>query len=343
MIANNSRIFIAGHLCLAGQATVRILRKLGFSNLCFRSGSEPDMRNRSTVFEYVSRIQPDVVIMCSDGASDSHVVSQHPVDQVAASLRLEMDLVDVSDHFDVQRFISVFTPPNYPSLRKDPISEEQMLQGESDEGDEEYTASVIACVKYCEALRKQYGKGFVSLIPCNLYGPGDRYEAGESRLIPQLILKMVLAKQNGDHSIACLEDGDRMTEFLYCDDLAAACERVMIDDGGFSILNVGSGEAISLRCLADLIASNVGFGGEILWKPSGRTRYSKGLLDRSRITSLGWVPTFCLEDGIKRTVEDFLERLRWKNKLEGVVEHVDETSTCSRKRSSHSSGRSCGN
>jgi len=243
-----------------------------------------------------------------------------------------MDLVDASDRFDVARFISIFTPPNYPSRRKGPISEERMLTGESEEGDEENAASVIACVKYCEALREQFGKGFVSLLPCHLYGPGDRYEAGDSRLIPNLILKMVLAKQNGDPSVTCLEGGDKEMEFLYCDDLAAACVQVMNDDGGFPMMNVGSGQAISQRCLAGLIASMVGFSGEIVWASSGETGSSLGLLDRSRITSLGWAPAICLEDGVKRTVEDFLERLHWKNRLEGAIGRDEEQTAFPRNR-----------
>jgi GDP-L-fucose synthase len=324
MMVKSSRILIVGHHGLAGQAMVRTLRRLGFPNLCFRSGSEPDMRNRSVVFEYLDRSRPELVIMCSDRSSESHVVSQLSENRLADSLSLEMDLVDASDHFDVARFISIFTPPNYPSRRKGPISEERMLTGESDEEDAENAVSVIACVKYCEALSEQVGKEFVSLLPCNLYGPGDRYEAGDSRLIPNLILKMVLAKQNGDRSVTCLECGDKETEFLYCDDLASACLQVMNDDGGFPILNVGSGQSISQRCLAGLIASAVGFRGKIVWGSLGQAGSSRGLLDRSRITSLGWAPAICIEDGVRRTVEDFLERLHWKNKLEGPIGHDEE-------------------
>jgi GDP-L-fucose synthase len=297
---------------------------------------EPDMRDRSAVFEYLDRSSPEVVMMCSDRSSDSHIAGGHSQDRLVDNLSLEMDLVDASDHFDVACFISIFTPPNYPSRRKGPISEERMLSGEIEEGNAGNAASVIACIKYCEALREQFGKGFVSLLPCHLYGPGDRYEVGDSRLIPSLILKMVLAKRNGDRSIACQEDGDDETEFLYCDDMAAACVQVMDDDGGFPILNVGSGVAVSQRRLAGLIASIIGFGGEVAWGASGRARPSRGLLDRSRITSLGWAPVISLDDGVRRTVENFLERLHWQNKLEGATSSDEMKSAFFRKRESHS-------
>jgi GDP-L-fucose synthase len=336
MTERNSRILIVGHHCLAGQAMVRTLRRFGFLNLCFRSGAEADMQDRSLVFEYLARSRPNVVIMCSDRFNESQVVSQDSGGRFSDWLNLEMDLVDASDHFDVARFIGIFTPPHYPRRSRGLVSEDRMLTGECDEGDTENAFSVTACVKYCEALREQFGKGFVSMIPCNLYGPGDRYETGESRLIPKLILKMALAKENGDQTVAFSEDGDKEVEFLYCDDLATACIRVMNDDGGYPILNVGFGQAISIRNLADMIAAIVGFRGRIEWGTLGRKGSSRGLLDCSRITSLGWVPSICIEDGVRKTVKDFMERLRWKSRLEGETGRDKENADFSGKRTSHS-------
>lgn len=293
------------------------------ANLCYRSRNDPDFRDRPAMYEYLERCQPEVMIVCPESGqsvADSGFSSGAPFFE---KWGLGLDLIEAADYFDVARFIYIASPLASPLIRtknrRGFISEEQRLDDALDEVEQDWASSTLACVKLCEGLKAQFGKRFVSMLPCSLYGPGDPYQTGDSQLIPGLVLKMILAKKNGDIAVTCLGSGDEASEWLYADDLASAC-LVGMESNEFPMMNVGSGELVSFKRAAESIASIVGFNGEIIWDPSSPVPISGSLLDRSKINSLGWSSETCFEDGIQKTVEDFIERIDWKNKLEQPID-----------------------
>ncbi len=316
MIAKESRIFVAGHQGLVGSAVLRTLRGAGFRNLCYSVRASLDLRNREEVFRYFDRARPKGVVMCAGRVGGIGANQSSPVEFMAENLAMGTNVIEAADHYDVDRFVYLGSSCIYPRRSPQPITEDQLLSGRLEPTNEGYAIAKIACVKLCESLRLQYGKGFVSLMPTNLYGPGDRYEADSSHVIPALLLKMLLAKRSGQESVSCWGSGQPLRELLYVDDLAAACVLVLQHDGGFPILNVGSGEEVSIHELAEKIADVVGYYGKLNWDQSKPDGVKRKLLCSERIRSLGWRPRTPLSVGLKKTFQDFQERIERSAEME---------------------------
>ena len=321
MIEKNSRIFIAGHQGLVGAAVLRLLKSRGYLNLCYSVKASLDLRDRDEVFRYFDRARPEGVIMCAGRVGGIGANQASPVEFLAENLAMGTNVIEAADYYDVERFVYLGSSCIYPRINPQPITEDQLLSGRLEPTNEGYAIAKITCVKLCETLRSQHGNGFVALMPTNLYGPGDRYEAESSHVIPALLLKMLIAKKNGKESVVCWGSGEPLRELLYVDDLASACVLVLQDDGGFPILNVGSGEEISIHGLAEAIAGVVGYEGRFEWDESKPDGVKRKLLCSARIRSLGWRPKTSLALGLKKTLKDFQERIQWVEDIERSSEH----------------------
>jgi GDP-L-fucose synthase len=301
----NDLIFIAGHRGLVGAAIVRELRKLGFNNLLLRTRQEVDLLVDTEVRELLEREKPAVVIDAAAKVGGILANDTYPADFIRDNLRIQMNLIDASFDHGVSKFVFLGSSCIYPKLADQPISEDELLSGPLEPTNEWYAIAKIAGIKMCQAYRKQHGFNAICLMPTNLYGPGDNFDLQTSHVLPALIRKFHEAKQANAESVEIWGTGSPRREFLYVDDLANAVVFLANNYDDDDIVNVGTGEDIRIRDLAKLVSRITGFDGELRFdttKPDGTPRK---LLDVSKLRSLGWKPTWSLEDGIAKTYEWF--------------------------------------
>jgi len=303
MLRKDSKIYVAGHNGMVGSSISRLLNLKGFNNLIFKSSKELDLTNQELVYSFFKKENPEYVINAAAKVGGIMANNTYPYEFLMENMLIQNNLIKFSNDFDVKKFIFLGSSCIYPKLSPQPIKEEYLLTGPLEATNEAYALAKISGLKLCESIRKQYGKEFISLMPTNLYGPKDNYDLNSSHVIPALIRKFRDAVINNNEQVILWGDGSPLREFLHVDDLAESIFFVLNNDLAESLYNVGYGEEISIKDLAELIKKITGFKGLIIWdkaKPNGTPRK---LLDSSKIISIGWSPKIKLEDGIKSTIK----------------------------------------
>jgi GDP-L-fucose synthase len=299
------KIYVAGHRGLVGSAIVRAIESQGEHTWIGQSRSELDLLDRKAVFEYVAQEKPDAVVIAAAKVGGIHANDTYPVQFLTENLQIETNLTDAAHAAGIPRLLFLGSSSVYPKLAQQPIKEEYLLTGELEKTNEAYALAKISGLKLVQAYRNQYGHHWISAMPTNMYGPGDNFDPDNSHVLPALIRKFQDAKTRGDSTVSLWGSGTPLREFLHADDLASACLFLLENYDDEVAINVGVGQDVSIKELAELIQGVVGFEGEIEWDSSKPDGTPRKLLDVSRISSLGWKAQISLEDGIRSTYEWF--------------------------------------
>lgn len=296
---------------MVGSAILRLLKNKGYLNLVFKRSEELDLREQASVYKFIQNEKPDVVIDAAARVGGILANRDHPWQFLYENLEIQNNLISAAHEYDVQKFIFLGSSCIYPKFADQPLKELSLLTGSLEPTNEWYAIAKIAGVKMIEALRKQYDRNYVSLMPTNLYGPNDNFDLETSHVLAAMIRKFHDAKMAGDKPVTLWGTGSPKREFLHVDDVASAVHFVLNQESQmeYDLYNVGTGYDISIEDLATLVQHIVGHNGEIIWdktKPDGTPRK---LMDVSRLKKEGWTYSIELEDGIESTYEWFLENV----------------------------------
>ena len=304
------RIYIAGHRGMVGSALVRELQRNGFQNLVFRSRKDLNLTDQSHVNQFFASERPDIVVFAAAKVGGIHANNTYPAEFIYDNLMMASNAIHAAHQHGTQRFLFLGSTCIYPRMAPQPIPETSLLTSELEPTNEAYAIAKIAGLKLCQFYRRQYGKLFHSAMPTNLYGPGDNYHPENSHVLPALIRRFHEAKLANADSVTIWGTGFPMREFLHVEDLAAGiCHLLTLDDPP-DLVNIGSGQEISILNLARLVAQTVGFSGAIETDPTKPDGTPRKLSDISRIVSTGWSPTIELSEGLKSAYAAFLESIR---------------------------------
>ena len=306
MMDKSEKIFVAGHRGMVGSALVRRLKSEGFSNLLVRDRSKLDLRDDSAVAKFFAEEKPSVVILAAAKVGGIKANNDFPVEFLLENLRIQNNVIQAAYENDARKFLFLGSSCIYPKFAPQPIPETALLSGLLEPTNEAYAIAKIAGIKLCQAYAREYGANYISVMPTNLYGPNDNFDLETSHVLAALLRKAHEAKTGKDRKLIVWGTGKPRREFLHVDDLASACLLLLEKYDSSEIINVGCGEDISIRELAELICEVVGFDGDLAWdatKPDGTPRK---LLDVTKLRGLGWKPSIPLRDGIARTYEWFL-------------------------------------
>ena len=295
----DSKIYIAGHNGMVGSACKKVLESKGYKNIIGFSSKELDLRDQRAVFEMLEREKPEAVLDAAARAGGIYANSQKPYEFLMDNMLIQNNLIRTSHELNIEKFIFLGSSCIYPKMAPQPLKEEYLLTGPLEETNQWYAIAKISGVKLIEALRKQYNRDYISLMPTNLYGPGDNYDLETSHVLPAMLRKFHEAKRNNYSDVVLWGTGSPKREFLHVDDLAKAVVFALENKLDRSMYNVGSGEEISIKDLASLIKNIVGFRGKIIWdntKPDGTPRK---LLDSTKINKLGWNSRINLHNGVE--------------------------------------------
>ncbi len=309
MLGRHSKIYVAGHRGLVGSAIVRLLRDKRYANLLVRTREELDLTQQSAVIEFFQRERPEAAILAAAIVGGIQANSSRPAEFIRDNLLIQDSVIDAAYRAGVQKFVFLGSSCIYPKLAPQPIKEDYLLTGALETTNEWYAIAKIAGLKMCQAYRRQYGFNAISLMPTNLYGPGDNFDLQNSHVLPALIRRFHEATMRGDPTITIWGTGTPRREFLHVDDLASAVVHLMLGYNEESIVNIGWGEDVTIRELAEMVACVAGFKGQLIFdatKPDGTPRK---LLDTSRLKSLGWTPKISLRSGIEQTYAWFKEHI----------------------------------
>jgi GDP-L-fucose synthase len=307
-IARDAPIFVAGHGGMVGSALVRRLRAGGYTRILTRTRAELDLLDQRAVFDYLQHARPAYLFIAAAKVGGIHANNTYRADFIYQNLAIESNLVHGAHAAGVQRLMFLGSSCIYPRDCPQPIREEYLLTGPLEQTNEPYAIAKIAGLKLAESYGRQYGRQYVSAMPTNLYGPNDNYDLANSHVLPALIRKAHEAKRRGDAQLVVWGSGTPRREFLHVDDLADAC--VFLMESGYEgpWLNVGAGEDVSIRELAQLVMRAVGFEGEIVFDTSKPDGTPRKLLDVSRLAGAGWRMRIPLAEGIARTYAEVLEK-----------------------------------
>ena len=292
---------------MVGSAIWRALEAKGYSNLIGVTSAELDLRNQQEVADFFSSEKPDVVIDAAARVGGIMANNTFPYQFLMENMQIQNNLIDSSFRADVQKFIFLGSSCIYPKLAPQPLKEEYLLTGPLEPTNEWYAVAKITGVKACEAIRKQYGRDYISLMPTNLYGPFDNFDLNTSHVLPAMIRKFHLAKESGNLPVELWGSGTPMREFLFVEDLADAVVFALEKEFHDNLYNVGTGVDLTIKNLAELIQKTVGHTGEIRWDSSKPDGTPRKLMDVSKMEDAGWKAKVGLEEGIQRTYQWFLE------------------------------------
>jgi len=298
MINKNSKIYIAGHNGMVGSACWRALEAKGYKNIIGFGSKELDLRDQIAVFEMLEREKPVAIIDAAANVGGILANSTYPYEFLMDNMLIQNNLIKAAHELDIKKFIFLGSSCIYPKMAPQPLKEEYLLTGPLEETNQWYAMAKISGVKLIEALREQYNRDYISLMPTNLYGPGDNYDLETSHVLPAMIRKFHEAKENSSSEVVLWGSGTPLREFLHVDDLANAvvfCLENLLKE---NLYNVGSGNEISIKELALLIKKIVGYNGEIRWDNSKSDGTPRKLLDSCKMNDLGWKAKIDLKKGI---------------------------------------------
>lgn len=304
----SSKIFVAGHRGMVGSALVRRLSALGYQNVLTRTRSELDLLNQAAVQDFLQQEKPSYVFVAAAKVGGIHANNVMRAEFLYQNLMMECNLIHAAHLAGVQHLMFLGSSCIYPRLAPQPLTEDSLLTGPLEPTNEPYAIAKIAGIKLCEAYNAQYGRQYVSVMPTNLYGINDNYDLNNSHVLPALIRKAHEAKIRRDPQMVVWGTGKPMREFLYADDLADACVHLMHQGYDGPLINIGTGQDVTIRELAETVVDVVGFDGKLVFdadKPDGTPRK---LLDVSKLAALGWRATTELRQGIALAYEDFKQR-----------------------------------
>ena len=302
----NSKIYIAGHRGMVGSAIIRNLNKEGFKNIITRTSLELDLRNQSAVNIFFTQEKPDYVFLAAAKVGGIQANNTFRADFLYDNLMIQANIIHAAAAEKVTKLMFLGSSCIYPKMAPQPLKEEYLLTGPLEQTNEPYAIAKIAGIKLCEYYRSQYGCNFISVMPTNLYGIGDNYDLNHSHVLPALLRKMHEAKTNNADAVVVWGTGTPKREFLYADDLAEACTYLMNNYNEKELINIGTGEDLSIKDLAMLIKDIIGFKGALVFdetKPDGTPRK---LMDVSKVHSWGWKHKTQLKIGIQLAYQDFL-------------------------------------
>ncbi len=306
------RIYVAGSNGMVGSAIVRALKSDGFTNIITRSSRELDLRNQSAVLDFFKSERPDYVFLAAAKVGGILANNTYRGEFLHDNLAIQLNVIEAARVTGVTKLMFLGSSCIYPKLAPQPLKEEYLLTGLLEPTNEPYAIAKIAGIKMCEAYRDQYGCNFISVMPTNLYGPNDNFDLQKSHVLPALIRKFYTATQEGQPSVEIWGTGSPKREFLHVDDLAEACLFLMKSYDERDFLNVGTGEDISIKELAEMVARIVGFEGKLRFDSSKPDGTPRKLMDVSKLHSLGWKAKISLEDGIRGVVNDIdTGKIRW--------------------------------
>lgn len=309
------KIYVAGHRGLVGSAIARNVDAGTLHTWVGATRQELDLFDRKKVFEFVKRQQPDAVVIAAARVGGINANNTYPVEFLTENLQIEMSLLDACHAADIPKVLFLGSSCIYPRLAPQPIKEEYLLTGELEPTNEAYALSKIAGIKLVQGYRREYGRHWISAMPTNLYGIGDNFHPENSHVLPAMLRRFHEATLSGAQTVTLWGSGTPRREFLHVDDLAAACIFLLEFYDGDIPLNVGCGEDVTIKELAETVARVTGFKGNLEWDSSKPDGTPQKLLDTTRINSLGWEPIISLEQGIQETYAWFREELRTNSQL----------------------------
>ncbi|MDO8989280.1 MAG: GDP-L-fucose synthase [Sideroxyarcus sp.] len=315
----DSKIYVAGHRGLVGSALVRRLQAAGYNNLVLRTHAELELRDQSAVQAFFAREKPEYTILAAAKVGGIHANNTYPAEFIEDNLLIQNNVIHNAWKNNVKRLLFLGSSCIYPKNAPQPMSEECLMTGPLEPTNRPYALAKIAGIEMCHAYNRQYGTRYLAAMPTNLYGPNDNYDLNNSHVLPALMRKVHEAKQRGDNNVVVWGTGTPKREFLYSEDMADACifllEQMddkltsLFRDDSPPLINIGSGEDLTIRELAELVADVVGFTGGLSFdtsKPDGAMRKA---LDVSRINALGWKRTMPLKEGIALSYQDMLKKI----------------------------------
>jgi len=305
----NSKIYIAGHRGMVGSAIHRLLESRGFENIITRTSKELDLRNQHAVHDFFGYEKPDYVFLAAAKVGGIHANNTYRAEFLYDNLMMETNIIHAARIHRVTKLMFLGSSCIYPKMADQPLKEEYLLNGYLEATNEPYAIAKIAGIKLCEAYRAQYGSNFISVMPTNLYGYGDNYDLQNSHVLPALLRKFHEAKENNAPTVEVWGSGTPKREFLFADDLADACVHLMDNYDGSDIVNIGTGEDISIKELAETIKTLTGFEGEIVWNTSQPDGTPRKLLDVTRLHGLGWKHSTSLPEGLRLTYKNYIVQL----------------------------------
>ena len=300
---SGKKVYVAGHRGLVGSALVRALSRAGAGEVIGWTSSELDLRDRAATFDALNEVKPDVVIDAAARVGGIMANSTYPVDFLQDNMLIQTNVMDAAHTADVDRFLFLGSSCIYPRHATQPIRESSLMTGPLEPTNQAYAMAKISGIYYIEAFRTQYGKRWISAMPTNLYGPNDNFDLETSHVLPAFIRRFHEAKRDGRDKVTVWGTGSPRREFLHVDDLADACLMLIDTYDSPETINVGWGDDLPIKDLAETVAAVVGFEGEIEWDTSKPDGMPRKLLDTSRINALGWHPTIKLRDGVASTYE----------------------------------------
>jgi GDP-L-fucose synthase len=301
------KIYIAGHRGMVGSAIRRALLDKGFNNIVTRTSSQLDLRNQQAVADFFEEEQPAYVFLAAAKVGGIVANNTYRADFIYENLMIEANIIHQAHLKGVKKLMFLGSSCIYPKLAPQPLKEEYLLTGLLEETNEPYAIAKIAGIKMCEAYHEQYGCNFVSVMPTNLYGYGDNYDLKNSHVLPALIRKFHEAAQEGKPFVEAWGSGSPKREFLFSDDLADACLYLMENYDEPSLVNIGTGQDLSIKELTELVAEITGFTGDIRWDTSKPDGTPRKLMDVSKLHAAGWKHTIELPEGISLAYQDFLQ------------------------------------
>ncbi len=299
------KIYIAGHRGMVGSAIVRKLQAEGYTNIVTRTSKELDLKEQQAVRDFFAQEKPDVVVLAAAKVGGIHANNVYRAQFLYENLMIESNVIHSAHENDVQKLLFLGSSCIYPKMAPQPLKEESLLTGLLEQTNEPYAIAKIAGIKLAESYRRQYGRNYISAMPTNLYGPNDNYDLNNSHVLPALIRKFHTAKVTNAPSVEVWGTGSPMREFLHVDDLADACFFLLMNYDEEMFVNIGTGEDLTIKALAEMIKDIVGYTGELKWnteKPDGTPRK---LMDVSRLNKMGWKHRIGLREGITSVYAEF--------------------------------------
>lgn len=307
MMNKDSKIYVAGHRGLVGSAIVRRLEETGYKNLVYKTSKELDLRDKNAVDSFFAEEKPQFVFLAAAKVGGIIANNVYPADFIRDNLLIQTNIIDAAYRNNITKLLFLGSTCIYPKMAPQPLKEEYLLTGELEPTNEPYAIAKIAGIKMCESYNRQYGTQYISVMPTNLYGENDNFDLHTSHVLPALIRKFHEAKENNKPFVEVWGTGTPKREFLYADDLADACVYLMNTYSGNEIVNIGVGEDIAIKELAEKVKAAVGYTGDIQFdttKPDGTPRK---LVDVTRLNSLGWKANTSLDEGLKKAYQWFLD------------------------------------